>query len=151
MYRIEKDKFGYEVIFSMFSLLFIFIISLGYFLGFKINSKSILIYTFSILAVVIVFYILYKIFKKCTKGYYIVNRERIVEYKNGNVIKEIEIKDINEMFYIKPIWILMLQIGACFLNITYIEENQKKMYHISMSRKDVEKVSKVINRKIEIR
>lgn len=151
MYRIEKDKLVHKVIFSMFSLLFIFLISLGFFLGFEINRKSMLIYTFSILVVIVVFYIIYKIFRKYSKGYHIISEKKIVEYNKDIVIKEIETKDITEVFYMKPIWILMLQMGACFLNIVYIEENQKKTYHISMSRKDVEYIRKIISKTIQIR
>jgi len=151
MYRIEKDKFVHKVIFSMFSLLFFFLISLGYFFGFEINRKSMFIYVISIFVVIIVFFIIYKIFRKYSKGYHIISEEKIVEYNKDMVIKEIETKAITEIFYIKPIWILMLQIGACFLNIVYIEENQKKTYHISMPWKDVENIRKIISKTIQIR
>ncbi|MDD3191583.1 MAG: hypothetical protein PHP41_02385 [Bacilli bacterium] len=151
MYRIDKDKFAHKVIFLMISLLFIFLISLSYFLGFEINSESILIYVFSILVVILVFYILYKIFRKFSKGYYLISEKKIVEYNNDILIKEIETKAITEVFYIKPLWILMLQMGACFLNIVYAEENQKKVYHISMSQKDVIKIEKLIRISIQIR
>lgn len=131
----------------------VFLTSLTYFLGWKLETETFLIYAAIIAIEIITFIFTFLIIRKVRKKHFEFNMDKqifLVTKKTKVYITSLG--DIVQIFYVRFFWTYLLQFGAGYLHIKYKnEKGDISYYSISMSPKDVMQLTKIYRIKIEIK
>lgn len=138
--KIKKDN--YHVIFFIlfFEIICIALITLGFFLGFELSEKNLLIYLIINLVTILLGVFVYLFYLLICKTYYEFNNEAILVIKKG-IIKQIEYKQIKYCEYHRFINLVFGDPKGGNLLICYIENGIEKNIEISFLKKLIKKVS----------
>lgn len=122
---------------------FIFLSSLCYFLGSDITIQSFCFYILAIFMSFLIPFFWYFLFNRLNKKYYKVLDNKIVLYKDEEILKEFEYDKMKNICYIKVYYLLFMQIFAGNLKFSY----ENKTEGICMSYKQAlqfQKISKLM-------
>ncbi len=161
MIKIEKSKYIKLCLTVLLALALIFSTLLVYFLGWNFQLRTFGICIGIIVSEMIGVVILYIILVKTNKSYYIITNDVIKLVKKEQEVFCLLINNIITLEYIRFAWIFLLQLGAGYLHIEYTEYTGeidqsttyfgKKVYSISMSKKQAEKVAFLLNKNLKIK
>src|SRR5690606_13771363 len=118
----------------------IFLTSLGYFLGWKLEMRTLLIYILVIVLECFVAMVVFIILNKTNNKFYRFDADKTVHL----IIKESEqlvlsFNKIIKVFYVRFFWTLLMQMGAGYLHIQHKNNDVIENIYISMSLKDVKR------------
>jgi hypothetical protein len=151
--RIVKGVYIVSRLTFLLTIGMVYLTSLGYFFGWDLEIKSFLTYVSIIFIEVIIFTTIFLIVKKTRKKHDEFSTDMtIFLYTRENRESITSVNDVIQIFYVRFLWVLLLQIGAGYLHIEYKDMNGDiKQYTISMSLKDVRQLEKMYKIKINVR
>lgn len=138
--RIKKDIYHIMFFDLFFEIIFIILVAFGFFLGFEITTKSVLIYlsiNFCFLLLGIAVYCSYSL--SC-KTYYEFRGDSIAITKKGNVIKQINNNQIISCEYYGFVELLLGNTKGGKLVVCYLDNDIPSYMEISCSRKMMERI-----------
>jgi len=130
-----------------------FLTSLGYFLGWKLEMMTLLIYISVIVLECFFAMVAVIILNKMNNKFYRFDVDKTVYL----IIKESEqlvlsFNKITKVFYVRFFWTLLMQMGAGYLHIQHKNnDNIIENIYISMSPKDVKRLENIYRIKIEMK
>lgn len=133
--KIKKNIFHVIFFDLFFELINIILVTLGFFLGFEITKKNILIYVLIITSIIffgIVIFCLYYLF---CKTYYEFTNDSIKVVRKGNIVKEINYDKIVYWEYYGFISLLLGDPKGGNLIVCYFENEKEENIEISFSKK----------------
>lgn len=137
--RIKANQNLYKNILIAFASLFIFVESLGYFLGFNVSIKSLLFYIVFLVSTIILFLVVFLIIDKNNKNYIIFDEDKIIE---NNKYNERIIVYYNQILYTKyhnRIDLFYGNIDFGYVEIAYkidSKDKETKLIHLYLSKKN---------------
>lgn len=137
--RIKANQSLYKNILIAFSGLIIFMGSLGYFLGFNINAKSLLFYAIFLISTIILFLVIFLIVDKCNKKYIVFDSEKIKEENKDDEKIIVYYKQILYTKYHNSIDLFNGNIDFGFVEIVYktdSKDKEPKHFHLYLSKKN---------------
>lgn len=143
--KIKANKNLYKNILIAFNGLIVFIGSLGYFLGFKVDATSLLFYAIFLISTSILFFIVFLIVDKCNKKYIVFDEEKI---KEESKCGEKVIVYYNQILYTKYYNRIDLFNGIIdfgFIEIVYkndSKDKESKKVHLYLSKKNYKEIFK---------
>lgn len=141
---IKNNRIQVIFVSCFYSIILICIISFAYFLGFEKTIVSLLQYMISILVVIMVSLLVIIIFTRCCNSYTKIIADKIIVYKSGKILKEVDVKVIKYCKY-SSIWNqLLLDPKGGYYRVFYEEDNKDECLFISLSKKQVQQVTKIL-------
>lgn len=141
---IKNNRIQVIFVSCFYSIILICIISFAYFLGFEKTIVSLLQYMISILFVIMVSLLVIIIFTRCCNSYTKIIADKIIVYKSGKILKEVDVKVIKYCKY-SSIWNqLLLDPKGGYYRVFYEEDNKDECLFISLSKKQVQQVTKIL-------
>ena len=141
---IKNNRIQVIFVSCFYSIILICIISFAYFLGFEKTIVSLLQYMISILVVIMVSLLVIIIFTRCCNSYTKIIADKIIVYKSGKILKEVYVKVIKYCKY-SSIWNqLLLDPKGGYYRVFYEEDNKDECLFISLSKKQVQQVTKIL-------
>lgn len=150
---IKKGLYIRKFIILFFLSTMLFLTSFGYFLGWKVEFSTCVIYLLICLVEISVAGVALAISKAASKTSYKFDLDKNVYLieKNSNQFV-LSFAKISKVFYVRPFWSLLLQLGAGYLQIQFINNhNTTDHIYISMSLKDVKRIENMYQIHIEVR
>ena len=130
------------------AIIFLFLFIYGRY--YENTSETIKFLTF-IIIIEFLGIIIYYLLTKSNKQRFIFDSNRISKYKKHDLLYVIDYEEIIQIFYIRVRWVFLMQFGAGYLIIKYKKTENFENVNISMSLKDVAKISNQMKRKIVIK
>lgn len=146
MIRIKANQSLYKNILIAFAILIILMGSLGYFLGFHINTESLLFYTVFLVSTSIVFGVIFLVIDKSNHKYIIFDEEKIIEKNREN---EKIIVYYNQILYTKyhnRIDLIYGIIDFGYVEIVYLtdsKDKEKNSVCLYLSKKNYKRIFKL--------
>lgn len=139
--KIKKNI--YHVIFFdvFFSFIFIFLISIGFFLGFEPTKENLLIYAFCVLGVLMIGVSIFCAYALLCRTYWEFTNNEIVLVKKNIICKRIVLSQILRGEYVTFFHLLLGHPRGGMLVIYYKENKNEQMVEISLSAKKVKTLS----------
>ena len=141
--KIKANQNLYKNVLIAFASLLIFMGSLGYFLGFDVNIKSLLFYVIFLVSTIILFLVVFLIIDKNNKKYIIFDEDKIIEKNKYN---ERIIVYYNQILYTKyhnSIDLFYGNIDFGYVEIAYkidSKDKETKLIHLYLSKKNYKKI-----------
>lgn len=138
--KIKKDI--YHVIFFdlFFELISIFLVSLGFFLGFQVTINNFLIYLLIIGILILMGIIVYCLYSLFCKTYYEFTNNSIKITRKEKIIKEINYNKISYCEYYRFATLLLGNPKGGKLIVYYSEDDVEKYIEVSFLRKLTKKI-----------
>lgn len=115
--RIVKGVYIVSRLTFLLAIGMVYLTSLGYFFGWDLEIKNFLIYVLIIFIEVIIFTTIFLIVKKTRKKHYEFSTDMtIFLYTRENREYITSVNDVIQIFYVRFLWVLFLQIGAGMLH-----------------------------------
>lgn len=141
--KIKANQNLYVNILIAFASLVIFMGSLGYFLGFKVTTKSLLFYAVFLISTIILSIVVFLIIDKSNKKYIIFDDDKIIEKSKYNERTIVYYNQILHVKYHNSIDLLYGNIDFGYVEIAYkidSKDREPKLIHIYLSKKNYRKV-----------
>lgn len=141
--KIKANQSFYRTVLIMFVCIIIFGESLGYFLGFDINVKSLMFYAIFLISTFILFYILFLIIDILNKKYIIFDEEKIIEKKKDKEKILVYYNQIVSTKYHNKIDLLDSAIDFGYVKIDYridSKDREPKFVCLYLSKKNYKKI-----------
>lgn len=141
--KIKANQNLYKNIFIAFASLLIFMGSLGYFLGFNVNTKSLLFYVLFLISTILLFFVAFLIVDKNNKNYIIFDDDKIIEKNKYNERIMVYYNQILCTKYHNSIDLLYGNIDFGYVEIVYkmdSKDREPKLIHLYLSKKDYKKI-----------
>ena len=161
MIKIEKSKYIRMCLTFLTAIALIFSTLLIYFLGWEFKWRTFGICMGIILLELVLLLVLCIVLIKINKSCYFITNDAIKLLKNKQEILCIQSRNIVKIDYIGFGWIFLMQMGAGYLHIEYTEVTgelnqttlfpRRKIYSISMSKKQAQQVSILLNKDLKIK
>lgn len=131
----------------------IFLTSLGYFLGWKVEIPTLLIYILVIILEIVVTAFIFVILIKTNKKFYRFDIDKNVFLITKNSEEFVlSFSQIIKVFYVRFFWTILLQMGGGYLHIQYKNKDATIINtYISISPKDVKRLERMFKIEIEVR
>lgn len=147
---IKNNKVQVIFISCFASIALILLISFAYFLGFEKTIVSLLLYMISILVVIMASLLVIVLFTRCCNSYTKISADKIIVYKNDKILKEVDAKVIKYCEY-SSIWNQLLSDPkGGYYRVFYEEDNKDECLFISLSKKQVQQVTKILKKPYRI-
>lgn len=147
---IKNNKVQVIFISCFASIALILLISFAYFLGFEKTIVSLLLYMISILVVIMASLLVIVLFTRCCNSYTKISADKINVYKNDKILKEVDAKVIKYCEY-SSIWNQLLSDPkGGYYRVFYEEDNKDECLFISLSKKQVQQVTKTLKKPYRI-
>ncbi len=146
--KIKANRNLYKNILIAFCILIIFIGSLGYFLGFSINAKSLLYYLIFLISVMLFFVVLFLIIDKLNKTYIVFDKEKIIERHNNEEKIIVYFNQILYTRYHNSIDLFFGNIDFGYVEIVYkidSKDKEAKRIGLYLSKKNYKKIFNELN------
>ncbi len=140
---------------------FIFISTMAYFFGWSFDLNSFLIYLAIISTTTILILFVCVILIKLNKKKFVFTKETVKLYNKNELIFELDTNDIENLIYIRFLWFILFQIGAGYLHMKFINNenikpsikfaNGDKIYSLSVSLKEAKLIANLLDIKIKIK
>ena len=141
---IKNNRIQVIFVSCFYSIILVCIISFAYFFGFEKTIVSLLQYMISILVVIMVSLLVIIIFTRCCNSYTKIIADKIIVYKSGKILKEVDVKAIKYCKY-SSIWNqLLLDPKGGYYRVFYEKDNKDECLFISLSKKQVQQVTKIL-------
>ena len=143
--KIKSNQSFYRKILMSFWMLFLILGSFAYFLGFDINTRSLLLYLLFVFSCTLILLFVYIIIDASNKNYLIFDEEKIIEYRKTN---ERTLLYFNQILYTKyhnKIDIIGGHIDFGYVEIVYKLDNKDKdakYMNLYLSKKNYKKIFK---------
>jgi len=141
--KIKANQNLYKNILIAFASLLIFMGSLGYFLGFNVNTKSLLFYVLFLISTILLFFVAFLIVDKNNKNYIIFDDDKIIEKNKYNERIMVYYNQILCTKYHNSIDLLYGNIDFGYVEIVYkmdSKDREPKLIHLYLSKKDYKKI-----------
>lgn len=150
--KIKANQNLYKNILIAFAGLIIFMGSLGYFLGFDINKKSLVFYVIFLISTITLFLIIFLIVDKSNKKYIVFDENKIIEKNKHDEKVIVYFNQILYTNYHNSIDLLNGNIDFGYVKIAYkvdTKDKEPKFIQFYLSKKNYKKIfeKQLINKK----
>lgn len=138
--KVKKDIHHVLFFDLFFGTILIVLMSLGFFLGFELVEKNVLIYLASVLCVIatcVTVFLIYKLF--CTT-YFVFSDDEILLVKKKQILKHVPYVCITAAQYFKFHNLLLGDSKGGKLIVNYVEDNEQNTIEISLTLKKVKRL-----------
>lgn len=139
--KIKKDIFHVIFFNFFFGLISIILTTVGFFLGFEVTERNILIYFLIIMGIVFLGFIICCFYSLFCKTYYEFTDDSLKINRKGNIIKEINYNKIKYCEYYRFVTLLLGDSKGGKLIVYYLEDEIEKSIGISFLKKLTKKIN----------
>lgn len=138
--KVKKDIYHILFFEIFFGIILIILGTIGFFLGFELSKKNILIYLFSIVLVIMVEMIIYIMYLLLCKTYYEFTNDSVILKKCDKKLKLIKYSQIRYCEYYKFSSLLLGNSNGGKLIVYFKENNVEKSIEISFPMKLIKRI-----------
>lgn len=139
--KIKKNIFHVIFFNFFFSLINIILTTVGFFLGFEVTKRNILIYFLIIAGIILLGFIICCFYSLFCKTYYEFTKDSLKITRKGNIIKEINYNKIKHCEYCRFGTLLLGDSKGGKLIIYYLEDEIEKNIEVSFLKRLTKKIN----------